>query len=86
MILRKCPTDGLDDSTITAEKEYSVNKIELGKIFAWACIIMVLRVIYLLILLKIINSKHKILKKNPYSLYFGNISKDFTHKIWRKQV
>ena len=34
MILRKCPTDRLDDSTITAEKEYSVNKIELGKIFA----------------------------------------------------
>ena len=31
IISGKCPSDGLDDSTITAEKEYSVNITELEK-------------------------------------------------------
>ena len=33
MVFVKGPTDGLDDTTLTAEKEYSINFTEQGKKF-----------------------------------------------------
>ena len=59
LILGKSPTDGLDDITLAAEKEYSVNFTERHKKF---CIIMGLIVNYLLMVLRSVNLKQKIQK------------------------
>ena len=80
MILRKCPTDGFDYTTIAAEKEYSADITELCKkirlslhddgfnshLFANSA--------------KQYQFKGKDTEKNPYSLCLGNISKDFIPK------
>ena len=56
LILDKSPTQWLDDTTLTAEKEHAINFREQQKKL---CIIKVLIVINLLMLLKYTNSKKK---------------------------
>ena len=66
LILGKFPTQGLDDTSLTAEKEYSINFTEQQKKFCLSLhynIFLIYNIIiYLLMVLKYINSKQKILK------------------------
>ena len=49
LVLGKGPKQGLDDTTIIAEIEYSINLSRSHKKFVWAFIIMEATVFYLLI-------------------------------------
>ena len=60
--LRKSPTQGLDDTTLTTEKEHAINFTEHGETFYLVCIRMGYVVICLLTVLKYTNSRLKILK------------------------
>ena len=64
LILGEGPTQGLDDTTLTAEKKNSIGFIEHNKKFclSLACSIMEQIVIYLLMALKFIHLKQKTLK------------------------
>ena len=57
----KCPTQSLDDTTLTAKKENSINFTEQQKRF---CLILIYNGVnsYLFVVLKYLNSKQKILK------------------------
>ena len=58
LIFGEGPTKGLDNSTLTAEKEYAINFQQMK-----ACIIIGSIFIYLLTVLKYTHSKQKILKQ-----------------------
>ena len=60
--LGKGTTQGLDDTTTTAEAEYSIDFTEQGKKFCLFYITVEVTAIYLLMLQEYINSKQKILK------------------------
>ena len=77
LILGKEETKGLDNITLTAEAEYSIN-------FSRSQRKLCLRLHYngsnsfcLLMPQKYISLKQKILKLKRYPLFLGNISKDF---------
>ena len=62
LILGKGPKQELDDTTLTAEAQYSINSSRSSRTFCLSGIIMGAIVFYLLLLQKYINSKQKILK------------------------
>ena len=62
LILCKGPTDGLDNTTLTAKKDYSINFTEQRKKFCLVCATMSWIVTYFLMVVKLINSKQKIQK------------------------
>ena len=64
VVLGFSSTQGLDGHSLTAEKMYSINFTVTRKNFCIkkACIPMEQIVIYLLMILKLLNSKQKILK------------------------
>ena len=64
LILHKCLPDGLDDTTVTAEKKYAIDFTEQQKKFVTIWIIMEVVVIHLLLVLKSINSKQKLRNKH----------------------
>ena len=69
------PTHGSDDTTLTAEAQYSINfQVEN---FVWVCIIMGATVFYLLMLKKINQFKAKAteIKKHPLCIIFLLIMK-----------
>ena len=62
LILGLGPTQGLNDTTLTAEAQYSCNFSRSNRKFCLSCIIMRATVPYLLILQNYIISKQTILK------------------------
>ena len=62
LILGKGPTQGLDDTTLNAEKKYSINFTEKKQKIVQACILIEQIIIYLLMAQKFLNLKQKILK------------------------
>ena len=66
------PTEGLDDTTFTAEAIHHINFTQPNKVYT----IMEATAFYLLMLQKYINSKQKIFKIKDYTLCLSNISKD----------
>ena len=62
LVPNKDPTQGLDDTTITAEEEYSINFSRSQRKFYFIFIITEATFFYPLIPLKSINSKQKTLK------------------------
>ena len=63
LILGKGPTEALDDTTMTAEAQYSINFSRLQRKFSLSLHYNGGTVFYLLMLHKYINSKQKILKQ-----------------------
>ena len=64
--LGKSPTERLDDTTLIAEAEYSINFSKSQRNVCFVFIIMEVTVFYFLMLQKYINSKQKILKWKIY--------------------
>ena len=60
--LGKSPTERLDDTTLIAEAEYSINFSKSQRNVCFVFIIMEVTVFYFLMLQKYITSKKKILK------------------------
>ena len=60
--LGKSPTERLDDTTLIAEAEYSINFSKSQRKVCFVFIIMEVTVFYFLMLQKYITSKQKILK------------------------
>ena len=60
--LGKSPTERLDDTTLIAEAEYSINFSKSQRNVCFVFIIMDVTVFYFLMLQKYITSKQKILK------------------------
>ena len=58
----KGPKQGLDDTTLTAEKNIQLILLKITKKIVWASVIMELIVVYLLIVQKLLNLKQKVLK------------------------
>ena len=78
LILVKCPTNSLDDTTLTAEKEYSINFTEQQKKF---CLSLYYNGVNNYIFIKDVDIhkfKAKDFEINAAPLCFGNISKDFS--------
>ena len=77
LILDKFPTQGFDNTTLTAVKEYSIIILVSNiKSFVYVCIIIGWKVIYLLIVLKSTNSNDSDINAAPLCL--GNVLKDFS--------
>ena len=74
----KGPTDLLDDTTLTAEPEYSINFGEHQKINLDVYSIMESKSFLFVNVATIYQFKAKETEINPYPLCLGNISKDFT--------
>ena len=64
--LGKSPTERLDDTTLIAEAEYSINFSKSQRNVCFVFIIMEVTVFYFLMLQKYITSKQKILKWKIY--------------------
>ena len=64
--LGKSPTERLDDTTLIAEAEYSINFSKSQRNVCFVFIIMEVTVFYFLMLQKYITSKKKILKWKIY--------------------
>ena len=62
LIFRKGPTQGLGEHSLTAEKMYPVHLLIMETIIAWSGIIIEQKVIYLLMVKKLLNLKQKILR------------------------
>ena len=62
LILGKGPTQGLCDTTLTTEAQYSLNFSTSNRKFCSSCIVIGTTVFYLLVLQKYIISKQEILK------------------------
>ena len=71
LILGLGPTQGLDDTTLTAEAQYSSNFSRSNRKFHLSMLYNGSNSFYLLVLQKYINSKENILKQKKYPLCFG---------------
>ena len=68
LIFGKEPTQGLDNTTLTAKDKHHINFTQSGKTFVLSLPLMEATVSYLLMLQRYINSKQKIQKSNH--IYF----------------
>ena len=72
------PTQGLDDTTITAEAKYPISFTESGKIFVLSLYYNGSNSFWFVNAVKMYQFKTKDSEIKPYALCLGNISKDFT--------
>ena len=82
LILVKCPTNCLDDTTLTAEKEYYINFTEQQKKFCLSLHYNGLNNYIFINDVDIHKFKAKDFEINAAPLCFGNVSKDFSTIIW----
>ena len=78
LILGKSPADGLDDPTLTAEKEYSINFTEQQKKFCLSLHYNGQNSYIFVNDVEIYKFKAKDSEVNAASLYLGKVSKDFS--------
>ena len=79
LILGERPTQGLNDTTLTAEAKYPINFTQSGKKRFVLSLHYNLRISFLFLnATKIYQIKAKDSERKDYSLCLGNISKDFT--------
>ena len=72
------PTQGLDDTTLTAEAKYSINFTQSGKRFALSLHYNGSNSFLFVNATKVYQFKAKNSEIKDYALCLGNISKDFT--------
>ena len=86
LVLGKGPTQGLDNTTLTAEAEYSINFLRSQRKFC-LCLHYNRSKSFLYVNdTKIYQFKAKNSTPKPYSLCLGNISKDFTANDMKKKI
>ena len=78
LVLGKGPTQGLDNTAITAEAKYSINFTESGKRFVLSLNYNRSNSFLFVNALKMYQFKVKDSEIKPYPPRLGNISKDFT--------
>ena len=86
LILGKGPTQGLDDTTLTAEAEYSINFPRSNRKFSLSLHYNGSNSFLFVTATKIYQFKAKDSEIMKYPLYIGNISKDFTANIVKKRA
>ena len=84
LTLGKGPTQGLDDTTLTAETPYSINFSRSNESFVSDCIIMGATVFLFVNATKIYQFKAKDSEIKKYLLCLGNISGVFSANIMKK--
>ena len=78
LILGEGPTQGLDDTTLTAEAKYPINFVQSGKRFVLSLHYNGSNSFLFVNATKVYQLKAKSSEIKDYALCFGNISKDFT--------
>ena len=78
LMLGEGPTEGLNDTTLTAEAKYPINFTQSGTIFALSLHYNGRNSFLFVNATKLYQFKAKDSKLNYYALCLGNISKDFT--------
>ena len=78
LILGEWPTQGLDDTTLTAEPKYSINFTQSGKRFVLSLHYNRSNGFLFVNVTKVYQFKGKNSEVKDYALSLGNISKDFT--------
>ena len=82
LILVKCPTNSLGDTTLTAEKEYAINFTEQQKKFCLSLYYNGVNNYIFINDVDIHKFKAKDFEINAAPLCFGNVSKDFSTILW----
>ena len=78
------PTQGLDDTTLTAEAKYGINFIQSGKRFILSLHYNGSNSFLFINATKVYQFKAKISETKDYALCLGNVSKDFTINNMKK--
>ena len=84
LILGEGPTQGLDDTTLTAEVKHSIKFTQSGKKFTLNLIYNGSNSFLLANVTKVCQFKAKNLEAKDYALSLGNVSKDFTINDMKK--
>ena len=84
LILGEGPTQGLDDTTLTAEVKHSIKFTQSGKKFTLNLIYNGSNSFLLANVTKACQFKAKNLEAKDYALSLGNVSKDFTINDMKK--
>ena len=84
LILGDGPTQGLDDTTLTAKAKYPINFTQLEKRFVLSLHYNGSNSFLFVNATKIYQFKAKDSETKDYTLYLGNISKDFTTDNMKK--
>ena len=84
LILGEGPTQGLDDTTLTAEAKYSINFTQSGKRFVLSLHYNGSNSFLFIHATKVYQFKAKSLEIKDYTLYLGNVSKDFAINNMKK--
>ena len=85
LILGEGPTQGLHDTTLTAEAKYPINFTQLGKTFVLSLHYNGSNRFLFVNDTKVYQFKAKNSEIKDYALCLGNISKDFTINNMKKQ-
>ena len=85
LILGEGPTQGLDDTTLTAEEKYPINFTQSGKRFVLSLHYNRSNSFLFVDATKVYQFKAKNSEIKDYALCLGNISKDFTINYLKKQ-
>ena len=85
LILGEEPTEGLDDTTLTAKAKYPINFTQSRKKFALSLHYNGSNSCLFVNVTKIYQSKAKTSEVKPYALCLGNISKDFAIDSMKKR-
>ena len=85
LILGEGPTQGLDDTTLTAEEKYPINFTQSGKRFVLSLHYNGSNSFLFVDATKVYQFKAKNSEIKDYALCLGNISKDFTISYLKKQ-
>ena len=84
LILREGPTQGLDDTTLTAKAKYLINFTQSGKRFVLSPHYNGSNSFLFVNATKLYEFKAKNSEIKDYALFLGNISKDFTINNMKK--
>ena len=84
LILGEGPTQGLDDTTLTAEAKYPINFTQSGKRFVLSLHYNGSNSFLFVNATKVYQSKAKNSEIKDYALCLGNVSKDFTINNMKK--
>ena len=85
LILGEGPTQGLEDTTLTAEAKYPINFTQSGKRFVLSLHYNGSNSFLCVNATKLYQFKAKNSEIKDYALFLGNISKDFTINNKKKQ-
>ena len=84
LILGAGPTQGLDDTTLTAEAKYPINFTQSGKRFVLSLLCNGSSSFLLVNATKVYQHKVKISEIKDYALCLGNTSKDFHNDFFTR--